>query len=150
MNPPPCPQSPAQPTPEDDPPPHSPEGGVECLPPTPHPHPTIAHAREGLSSSGYGLLLRHLDLLHLCSHLVDLVLLNGGHMSHAHGCLLLLLVVEGVDRVALGSVRGELRLIVGTVKGHDRVLCVGCAWSSRGLRGPLCANKRLSPSSGGR
>lgn len=61
-------------------------------------------------------MLRLLDLLHLCCHLVDLVLLHGGHVCHAHGSRLLLLVIERVDRVALGSVGSELGLVLSSVQ----------------------------------
>lgn len=72
-------------------------------------------------SWGWMVLLHHLDLLHLFSHPVDLVLLEGCHVCHAHGSLLLLLVVEIIHRIALGSVRGELGLVLCPVEGHDGI-----------------------------
>lgn len=68
------------------------------------------------------MMLIHLDLLHLCGHLVDLVLLESSHMCHAHSSFLLLPIIEGVDRIALGSVGRELRLFLSSIERHDRVL----------------------------
>lgn len=61
-------------------------------------------------------MLSLLDLLHLFCHFVDLVLLHGSHVCHAHGSRLLLLVIEGVDWVTLGSVGSELGLVLSSIQ----------------------------------
>ena len=68
----------------------------------------------------FNLLHLLLDLLQL--HLLVAVLTQLLYLGHPHGRLLLLVVVVGVDGIALGRVGTVLRL--RTVEGHYRVFDV--------------------------
>ena len=73
------------------------------------------------------VLLVDFDLLHLLLdllqlHLLVAVLTQLLDLGHPHGRLLLLVVVVGVDGIALGRVGAVLRL--RTVEGHYRVFNV--------------------------
>lgn len=94
-------------------------------------HPPGGHGGERPISDGHGwgvLLSVDLDLIHLLlyllkSHLLLPVLCYLLHLGHPHGRLLLLVVVIGIDGVALCRVGPILRL-GRRVKGHDGVLYV--------------------------
>lgn len=94
-------------------------------------HPPRGRGGECPISHGHGrglLLPVDLNLLHLLLYLLKLHLLlpllgKLLHLGHPHGRLLLLVVMVGIDRVALRSV-GSVLLLGGGVERHDRVLHV--------------------------
>ena len=94
-------------------------------------HPPRGRGGECPISHGHGrglLLPVDLNLLHLLLYLLKLHLLLSLlgkllHLGHPHGRLLLLVVMVGIDRVALCSV-GSILWLGGGVERHDRVLHV--------------------------